>query len=69
MPGTCALPAAEKHFPENLPIITDEKRTMDRVNMSHHDYREEPNERFSPDKTMVFFTSNLIGASYVSGVR
>jgi len=33
--------------------------------MSHHDYREEPNVRFSPDKTMVFFTSNLFGASYL----
>jgi oligogalacturonide lyase len=35
--------------------------------MSHHDYREEPNVRFSRDKTMVFFTSNLSGASYVFG--
>ena len=25
--------------------------------------------RFSPDKTMVFFTSNLFGASYVFGVE
>lgn len=39
------------------------------VNMSHHDYCEEPNVRFSPDKTMVFFTSNLFGASYVFGVE
>jgi oligogalacturonide lyase len=31
--------------------------------MSHHDYREEPNVWFSPDKTMVLFTSNLFGAS------
>jgi oligogalacturonide lyase len=37
--------------------------------MSHHDYREEPNVRFSPDKTMVFFTSNLCGASNVFGVE
>lgn len=37
--------------------------------MSHHDYREEPNVRFSPDKTMVFFASNLFGASYVFGVE
>jgi oligogalacturonide lyase len=37
--------------------------------MTHHDYREEPNVRFAPDKTMVFFTSNLFGASYVFGVE
>jgi hypothetical protein len=37
-------------------------------NMSHHDCREQPNVRFAPDKTMVFFTSNLFGASYVFGV-
>jgi len=37
--------------------------------MSHHDYREEQNVRFSPDKTMVFFTSNLFGASYVFWVE
>jgi hypothetical protein len=37
--------------------------------MRHHDYREEPSVRFSPDKTMVFFTSNLFGASYVFGVE
>jgi oligogalacturonide lyase len=33
------------------------------VKVSHHDYREEPNVRFSLDKTMAFFTSNLFGAS------
>lgn len=37
--------------------------------MSHHDYREEPNVRFSPDKTMVFFTSNFFGASCVLGLK
>ena len=37
------------------------------VNMTHHDYREGPNVRFSPDKTMVFLASNLFGASYVFG--
>ena len=35
------------------------------VNMSHHYYREEPNVRFSPDKTLVIFTSNMFGPSYV----
>jgi oligogalacturonide lyase len=39
------------------------------VNMSHHYYREEPNVRFSPDKTMVLFTSNMFGPSYVFGVE
>lgn len=36
--------------------------------MSHHDYREEPNVRFSPDKTMVFLRA-ICGASYVFGVE
>jgi oligogalacturonide lyase len=35
------------------------------VNMSHHYYREEPNVRFSPDKTLVLFTSNMFGPSFV----
>src|SRR5664279_1221895 len=35
------------------------------VNMSHHYYREEPNVRFSPDKSLVLFTSNMFGPSYV----
>ena len=39
------------------------------VNMSHHYYREEPNVRFSPDKTMVLFTSNMFGPSFVFGVE
>ncbi len=39
------------------------------VNMAHHDYRLEPNVRFSPDKSMLFFTSNMFGQSYVFGVE
>ena len=39
------------------------------VNMSHHYYREEPNVRFTPDKTMVIFTGNMFGPSYVFGVE
>jgi oligogalacturonide lyase len=39
------------------------------VNMSHHNYRLEPNVRFSPDKKMVIFTSNTFGPSYVFGVE
>ena len=39
------------------------------VNMSHHAYKLEPNVRFSPDKSMVFYTSNIFGPSYVFGVE
>jgi hypothetical protein len=39
------------------------------VNMSHHNYRLEPNVRFSPDQKLVFFTSNMFGASYVFAVE
>lgn len=39
------------------------------VNMSHHYYREEPNVRFSPDKKLVIFTSNMFGPSYVFAVE
>jgi oligogalacturonide lyase len=35
------------------------------VNMAHHNYRLEPNVRFSPDRKLVIFTSNMFGASYV----
>ncbi len=37
--------------------------------MAHHNYREEPNVRFSPDKKLVIFTSNMFGPSYVFGVE
>jgi oligogalacturonide lyase len=39
------------------------------VNMANHNYRLEPNVRISPDKKMVFFTSNMFGPSYVFGVE
>jgi oligogalacturonide lyase len=39
------------------------------VNMAWHDYHLEPNVRFSPDKKMVFFTSNMFGPAYVIGVE
>ena len=39
------------------------------VNMAAHNYRLEPNVRFSPDKKMVIFTSNIFGKSYVLGVE
>src|SRR4051812_34211165 len=39
------------------------------VNMAQHDYHLEPNVRFSPDKRLVIFTSNMLGPSYVFGVE
>jgi oligogalacturonide lyase len=39
------------------------------VNMARHDYKLEPNVRFSPDGKMVIFTSNMFGPSYVLGVE
>jgi oligogalacturonide lyase len=39
------------------------------VNMAHHNYRAEPNVRFSPDKKYIFFTSNMFGPSYIFGVE
>jgi oligogalacturonide lyase len=39
------------------------------VNMAKHNYRLEPNVRFSPDQKMVIFTSNMFGPSYIFGVE
>jgi len=39
------------------------------VNLSRHNYRLEPNVRFSPDNKLVIFTSNIFGDSYVFGVE
>lgn len=39
------------------------------VNMAHHNYRLEPNVRFSPDSKVIFFTSNMFGPSYVFAVE
>jgi oligogalacturonide lyase len=39
------------------------------VNMSHRNYKLEPNVRFSPDKKLVIFTSNMFGPSYLLGVE
>jgi oligogalacturonide lyase len=38
------------------------------VNMSKHNYKLEPNVRFSPDAKQVFFTANFFGPSYVFAV-
>lgn len=39
------------------------------VNMAHHDYRLEPNVRFSPDNKMIMFRTNMFGPTYVLGVE
>ena len=39
------------------------------VNMSAHNYHLEPNVRFSPDKKLVVFRTNMFGAGYVLGVE
>jgi oligogalacturonide lyase len=39
------------------------------VNMAQHNYKLEPNVRFSPDKSLVIFTSNMFGPGYVFGVE
>ncbi|HWB32838.1 MAG TPA: oligogalacturonate lyase family protein [Acidobacteriaceae bacterium] len=44
-------------------------RTEHLVNMKWHDYRMEPNVRFTPDSKMVIFSSNMFGPSYVFGVE
>ncbi len=70
----------ELFHPQMLPVTADTLNTPDfwqpgvfhpehLVNMSHHNYREEPNVRFSPDKKLVIFTSNMFGPSYVFGVE
>jgi len=38
------------------------------VNMANQNYKSEPNERFSPDDKRIFFTSNMLGPSYVFSV-
>ncbi len=39
------------------------------VNMSKHNYRLEPNVRFTPDGKWVIFRSNLFGPTYVFAVE
>ena len=39
------------------------------VNMAHHNYHLEPNIRFTPDKKMVVFRTNMFGPTYVLGVE
>jgi oligogalacturonide lyase len=37
--------------------------------MANHNYKLEPNERFSPDGKRIFFTSNMFGSTYVFSVE
>ncbi len=39
------------------------------VNMSKHQYRLEPNVRFTPDQKWIVFRSNMLGPSYVFAVE
>ena len=39
------------------------------INMSAHNYHLEPNVRFSPDKKLVIFRTNMFGNGYVLGVE
>lgn len=39
------------------------------VNMSKHDYRLEPNVRFTPDQKWVIFRSNMFGPTYTFAVE
>jgi len=39
------------------------------VNMAKHDYRLEPNVRFTPDRKRVVFRSNMFGSTYVFAVE
>jgi oligogalacturonide lyase len=37
--------------------------------MKRHNYLQEPNVRFSPDDSLVIFSSNMFGPSYVFAVE
>jgi len=50
-------------------IRTGNIRTDRLVNMARHNYALEPNVRFSPDRKLVLFTSNMFGPSYYFGVE
>lgn len=39
------------------------------VNMARHDYKLEPNVRFTPDRKLVVFRTNMFGPGYVLGVE
>jgi len=50
-------------------LITVEKFKSTRlVDLSNHDYRQEPNLRFTPDGKWLVFASNMHGAQHVYAV-
>ena len=55
---------AEKNFVN--PGVPDAEKL---VNMSKHDYRLEPNVRFTPDEKWVIFRSNMFGPTYTFAVE
>jgi oligogalacturonide lyase len=68
----------ELFYPELISVTGENEKSFTQpgvfhserlVNMSKHDYKLEPNVRFSPDNRMVIFTSNMFGPSYVFGVE
>jgi oligogalacturonide lyase len=53
----------------NHNLVQNERfRAHHLVDMSRHNYKVEPNARFTPDHRMVIFTSNMFGPSYVFAV-
>jgi oligogalacturonide lyase len=68
----------ELFHPELLPVSGENSKDLIQpgvfrsehlVNMSKHNYKLEPNVRFSPENKLVIFTSNMFGPSYVFGVE
>jgi len=65
------LEALGRHEGFNTPglIQPGVLRSEHLVNMANHNYKLEPNERFSPDDKEIIFTSNMFGPSYVFAVE
>jgi oligogalacturonide lyase len=65
------LEALTRHEGFNSPDLIQPGvlRSEHLVNMANHNYKLEPNERFSPDDREIIFTSNMFGPSYVFAVE
>ena len=65
------LEALGRHEGFNTPDLIQPGvlRSEHLVNMANHNYKLEPNERFSPDDKEIIFTSNMFGPSYVFAVE
>jgi oligogalacturonide lyase len=65
------LEALSRHEGFNTPDLIQPGvlRSEHLVNMANHNYKLEPNERFSPDDKEIIFTSNMFGPSYVFAVE